>query len=209
MLESIKDIEPKYPYTKKLISIDPALGGDCCPIFYMENYKVIKQNIGHWQDSKHIAAEAFVMGQEKGCRNYAVDYIGLGEGVYSRINDFNQNVTACDARTKANDTICYNMKASMWWFVRRLILDKKIPYPKDLKLRQQLCSVKFEFRSGLIIAEDKAKTKKRIGCSPDLADAYVQGIYEMWNNVEPERVEDSFDFDDDYDDDNYTESACM
>ena len=47
----------------------------------------------------------------------------------------------------------------------------------DPKLVGQLCSPKYEFRSGKILIESKADIKKRLGSSPDRGDAYVNGLY--------------------------------
>jgi hypothetical protein len=208
MIESVKLIIPKYPFIKKLVSIDPALGGDECVIYYMENFKVKKQLIGHWQDSKVIAAEAAVIANEFKCKNICVDYIGLGEGIYSRLNEMNFNTIAVDVRNKSVDPACFNLKASIWWICRKLFLDKKIPYPEDLELRRQLSSVKFEFKNGLIAAEDKSKTKKRVGHSPDRGECYTQGIYTMVE-LEAEKVVDSYDFDNNNIEEEYIEHACM
>jgi hypothetical protein len=193
MIESVKLIETKYPFEKKLVGIDPALGGDECVIYYMKNFKVKKQVIGHWQDSKVIAAEALALASEFDCSNICVDYIGLGEGVYSRLNEIKHiNAIPVDSRNKSGDPVCYNKKAEMWWRVRKLFLDKKIPYPEDLELRKQLSSVKFRFRNGLLCCEDKEKTKKKVGCSPDRADDYVQTAFTMLT-LNPEHMVDSYD----------------
>ena len=53
-----------------------------------------------------------------------------------------------------------------------------IDYPDDEVLRMQLTSVKFDItRTGKLICEPKDATKKRIGCSPDRADAWIMGIW--------------------------------
>ncbi len=209
MIEATKLIKPIYPFVKKLVSVDPSLGGDECVNYYMENFKVKKQTIGHWNDSKVIAAEDLALASEFDCKNICVDYIGLGEGVYSRISEVKGfNAIAVDARNKSVDPACYNLKASMWWTVRKMFLDKKIPYPEDMELRRQLSSVKFVFKNGLIACEDKTLTKKRVGHSPDRADCYVQGVYTMIN-LEPERVEDSYDMQDDNVVEEYEECGDM
>ena len=49
----------------------------------------------------------------------------------------------------------------------------------DQKLRGQLCTPTYEFRNGRILIESKADIKKRLGNSPDRADAYVND-YRAW-----------------------------
>ncbi|MHC5083863.1 MAG: hypothetical protein ACYTET_08010, partial [Planctomycetota bacterium] len=47
----------------------------------------------------------------------------------------------------------------------------------DVKLKGQLTTPTYEFRNGKILIESKADIKKRLGCSPDRADCYVNGLY--------------------------------
>lgn len=205
MIESTKLATPIYPFIKKLVGIDPALGGDECVLYYMENFEVKKQIIGHWNDSKVIAAEALALASEFGCKDICMDFIGLGEGVYSRLSEIRGfNAIKIDGRNKSPDPACYNLKAYMWWMVRKLFVDKKIPYPKDLELRRQLSNVKFRFKNGLLICEDKADTKKRVLHSPDRADCYVQSVYTMFK-IDPIKKEDTYEIIDDEMEEEYIE----
>ncbi|RKY05000.1 MAG: hypothetical protein DRP56_09400, partial [Planctomycetota bacterium] len=49
----------------------------------------------------------------------------------------------------------------------------------DVKLKGQLATPTYEFRNGKILIESKADIKKRLGNSPDRADAYVNGLYAL------------------------------
>lgn len=65
----------------------------------------------------------------------------------------------------------------------------EIVYPENEMLRQQLTMVKYDFSAaGKMKAEDKKQTKKRLGQSPDRADAWVIGI-ESEKNFDPVRRE--------------------
>ena len=46
-------------------------------------------------------------------------------------------------------------------------------------LRGQLGTPTYDFRNGKILIESKANIKKRLGRSPDRADAYVNGLYAL------------------------------
>ena len=46
-------------------------------------------------------------------------------------------------------------------------------FPNDAKLAAQLCSVRFQMTAQGIAAEDKVSVIKRLGRSPDKADALV------------------------------------
>jgi hypothetical protein len=45
--------------------------------------------------------------------------------------------------------------------------------------RGQLTTPTYEYRDGRILIESKAEIKKRLGNSPDRADAYVNGLYAL------------------------------
>ena len=49
----------------------------------------------------------------------------------------------------------------------------------DVKLKGQLTTPTYEFRNGKILIESKSDIKKRLGNSPDRADAYVNGLYAL------------------------------
>jgi hypothetical protein len=46
-------------------------------------------------------------------------------------------------------------------------------------LKGQLATPTYAFRNGKILIESKAEIKKRLGNSPDRADAYVNGLYAL------------------------------
>ena len=49
----------------------------------------------------------------------------------------------------------------------------------DMKLKGQLSTPTYDFRNGRILIESKADIKKRLGNSPDRADAYINGLYAL------------------------------
>ena len=49
--------------------------------------------------------------------------------------------------------------------------------PNDAKLAAQLCSVRFQMTAQGIAAEDKISVVKRLGRSPDKADALIMSWY--------------------------------
>ena len=54
-------------------------------------------------------------------------------------------------------------------------------YPE---LRRQLTMPSYDFRNGRILIEPKDEIKKRLQRSPDDADCYVMGVYELMRNFE-------------------------
>ena len=64
--------------------------------------------------------------------------------------------------------------------------------PKDEKLLDELCSVNKSYDSkGRLLLESKDEVKKRLGRSPDLADAFVLTFAEPVVEQSPPRPPDS------------------
>ena len=68
----------------------------------------------------------------------------------------------------------------MWWTAGEKFAERRTSITEDDILISQLSSVNYEINSlGQIQIEDKDKIKKRLGSSPDRADAYVMGLYAL------------------------------
>lgn len=188
MLANLKNITIYPKYLKRIISCDPSLGGDECVIQAIENHKVIEQLILHERDTMKIAGHMIALGNKYHCPNYDIDTIGF-KGIADRIKELKPDakINYINASAESYDSErFYNLRAEMWWYVMMLIQDQKIPYPEDEEIRSQLCSMRFKVvnSNGKIQLEPKEQTKKRIGRSPDRADAFVMGIWAL-DQTEP------------------------
>ena len=70
----------------------------------------------------------------------------------------------------------HNLRAELWWHLRELLNPEKNPIalPPDDDLLSELASVKYKVDAkGAIQIESKDDMKKRLGHSPDRADAVV------------------------------------
>ncbi len=129
-------------------------------------------------DHMHVAGMTSRHINNKECTAY-VDTIGEGAGVFSRLIELGyKNVVSCKASESAKDqrdiTGQYtfsNARAYMYWCVRDFLnpkngLNPAIP-PND-KFMEEATEIKWSFRSdGAVQMEEKAKTKERLGRSPD------------------------------------------
>ncbi|MBW2647560.1 MAG: hypothetical protein JRE23_15575 [Deltaproteobacteria bacterium] len=74
----------------------------------------------------------------------------------------------------------YNLRSEIWCGAGDMFADGDVQL-KNLEpsLRGQLSTPTYDFRNGRILIEPKASIKKRLGRSPDRADAYVNGLYAL------------------------------
>ena len=203
---------------------DPATGGDECVIYVFEHYVIRDMLILHTDDTMIIVGEMMIKANQYGAEVFGVDVIGIGKGVFDRLVELTKRpirpaekkaddfpfedempekkvVDIHSSRASSNPERWGNLRDEIWWKARELIIDHKVAYPKDEELRRQLCAVRYKIISsdGKVKLELKADTKKRLGRSPDRADAYVYGLWTMQQvksaavQYSPQRKQSSYD----------------
>ena len=180
LLDTLK-LRPQYDRpAHRLLSCDPATGGDRCVLFVWDDGKVTEEVILHTNDSMKVAGEAFVLMQKHGLEHCAVDAIGIGKGIADRLHEMGKTVNAIQSAAQASDAEKFaNLKAEMWWYAMEQAQARELEYPTDETTRKELCSVRYKVvnSNGKIQVEPKDETKKRLGRSPDKADAWVYGVW--------------------------------
>ena len=82
---------------------------------------------------------------------------------------------------KGSNLKFWNLKAQSWWEAKEKIRLKKIKIPADYdeELWQELTAVKYTNRNDTIGIEDKSQLKRRLGRSPDKADAFILALFDI------------------------------
>ena len=117
----------------------------------------------------------------EGTRAVKVDEIGIGGGVVDILEENRMDYTGVNVAAQASDPEKYaNLRAELWWNLReRLDPDPSrnpdpIGLPPDDDLMGELAVVRYKINSrGQMQIESKEDMKKRLGKSPDRADAVV------------------------------------
>lgn len=192
MLAGLKGVTYHWKDTRTLVVCDPSLGGDECVIYVMRNYKIVEEKIivGE-RDTMKIAGRMVALGQKWHTWDYAVDVIGIGQGIADRITELNPSnkVQYIQSAGKATDEEGFaNLRMEMWWYAMEMCMEKKIPYPEDEELRRQIIAPRFKIisSSGKRQLEDKGDVKKRSGHGMDRADTWIYGVWAT-QFVEPNR----------------------
>lgn len=97
-------------------------------------------------------------------------------------------VSASTARTRDGKLRFRNKRAEATWRLREALDPEQeggsvVALPPDAELKADLASYKWELTTGGILLEDKAKTKTRLGRSPDKGDTVVMCLSEGDNAV--------------------------
>jgi hypothetical protein len=113
-------------------------------------------------------------------RQIAVDTIGIGAGVadilrrkYPAEGDEPSIVVDVNSSLRVDDGINYNLRAQMWDNGREWLKMQPCSIPNDTNLKAELTALKYYFKGGLRLIEDKAEAKKRQIKSPDHADSLM------------------------------------
>jgi phage terminase large subunit len=118
----------------------------------------------------------------------AVDVIGVGSGVVDGLHENGLDVIplnvaeASDVLDEARKPKFANLRSEIWWAGREALdpenADALALDPSDTQLHAELTAVKWKFDAqGRIKVESKEDMKKRLGYSPDRADAFNLAVY--------------------------------
>lgn len=114
----------------------------------------------------------------------AVDGIGVGAGTVNAmyedgITDTGINIQSASSPVSTLDDEAErfnNLRSQMYWALRQDLRTSDLKLPKNEKLFAELVTPKFTDLNGKISVESKKEIKKRLGRSPNMADAVA-----YWN----------------------------
>lgn len=164
------------------VGIDVArFGDDKSVISFRRGRVLIKQSVVAKLDIMQVATwarnEIDMLGKPE---QIAVDTIGLGAGVADIMRGWYPDVQVRNGIPRkivvdVNSSIRmtngqdYNLRSSMWREMREWL--KTASMPKDPDMKADLTSLRYKYRGGEMLMEDKAEAKARGMKSPDRADS--------------------------------------
>ncbi len=193
------------PVTKHLISCDPARYGDDETVIYcLENTTIKEQEIYGKKGLMHTANVLHVLSRKYDNALIAVDVCGLGAGLVDRLIEMGDNVIGVDNAARSEEPETYhNLRSEIWCKAADMFAGGDVQLrSSDTQLKGQLSTPVYAFRNGKILIEPKADIKKRLGRSPDRADAYVNGLWAL-QFVDGQLVGGKDAYADDYEDEPY------
>jgi hypothetical protein len=209
----------KYTGEAERMGVDVARQGEDKTVFAIRHDEPGRRIIAELRDFFH-ADTMETAGNVKGViRRFGVqptvDTDGLGAGVTDRLREDGVDVIAFHSGSKSTEVDrsgelgFVNVKAAAWWGLRESLdpaWDPDIELPPDDMLLGDLTAPKWKVESnGRIRIEKKEEVKKRLGRSPDKADAVVMAFYDT--PVEDEAFMGSMGAEDDEDDEGWSDVA--
>ncbi len=167
-------IEPaQYVFAPKVLGIDVAwTGGDRCVMFK-------RQGLMSWEPfiKQGIPEKTFAMDVANVIRDWKPDAVfvdttgGYGGEVVSRLRDWGFSPSEVKFSWKGQERF-QNLRAEMWWQMAQWVKDGGRLFRHDGLLAELTCpTYTLDNAANRIALESKDDIKKRLGFSPDIADA--------------------------------------
>lgn len=181
-------IDQKIPYHRApIVSCDPArFGDDETAIYVIDETNHRESLFLRKKSTGEVAAEVVRITLNTGAKVVVIDEIGIGAGVLDRVKELlagrEIHVIGCNAAGNsdipaAEQEKYENTRAWMYFKAADLFYKNKVGMENDPELVEQLSQQKYEYtKSGKWKLESKDEVKKRIGRSPDRADAFVMAL---------------------------------
>jgi phage terminase large subunit len=161
------------------IGCDPAdMGDDSTEMYKKKGLKIIDHKEIAFSDGTMVGDTIGQMINNDPSIDIRLDVTGIGTSSRDRCRQLGLKVLPINFAEKANDSDKYaNIITEMWFKFAEII--HEIDIPDDPELMQELAGRKYKYDSkGRYILEKKADFKKRLGRSPDKADAMVLTFFQ-------------------------------
>jgi len=183
MLISLDHVEAAFlreqePIGKKKLGVDVArYGDDYTVLIIRQGNKILKKEKYQKENTMQTVARVLRIIEDENieAEDVDIDDTGLGGGVVDRLQEKEYNVNGVIVGATAEDEEHYaNIRAENYWAIREWIKTADLPSKDDDFY--ELANIKYIWKSekkGQLQIEPKKEMKKRIGHSPDTADALM------------------------------------
>lgn len=164
--------EADYMYSQKRLGVDVArFGDDKTIIMPRQGLVAFKPAEMRNARSHEIAARVAVAKAKWGSEMEFIDDTGgWGSGVIDSLLQSGISIMPINFSGRAMDPRYFNIRAEMWWSMAEWV-KRGGALPPIPSLVRQLTQPTYYFQAGKLRLEEKEQIKKRLGFSPDEADA--------------------------------------
>ena len=195
-LEAAADRSLSFDGTPPLsFGVDPARhGNDRSALAVWRGPELTEIRTRRGMDTMEVATWISTEINRRDPPSVSVDEIGIGAGVLDRLHDLGHRgvVEGVNVGASAERSELYeNTRAEVFWQLREAVVGGEVSLPDHDDLLAELSAFRFDYSArGKIALESKSDTRKRVGRSPDLADAVALGFqaHEARKQREPQPI---------------------
>lgn len=156
---------------KKVAGVDVArYGDDSSVVFIRQGKQAFTPHVFKGLSLVELAQRVMAIVKKENVRIIYCDGTGVGGGVVDVLRAWGADVYDIAFGQKAIDPCYYNKRTEMWYQMAQWL--KQASIPKETQLFKDLTAPIYERdENGTVRLESKKLIKKRLGYSPDLADA--------------------------------------
>ena len=165
-------------------------GNDRTSLFIKVKDKIVEKRSIREMDTHEVTqwADRIIRNHFNTYRNWKdicinIDVIGVGAGVADNLRSQKgyTNVNDIKVSEKANDESKFiNKRAEMYWNAREDMKSGNLKIGlHDDELENEITAIRYEYKNGRLKLESKERIRKRLGSSPDEADALCLANYEV------------------------------
>lgn len=114
-----------------------------------------------------------------------IELDGPGVSAYDQLKRgrYGEYVYGIHTGKKLADHRHYNLRAKLWSAGKEYLQDAPVSMPMCPELKSQIASMKYSYKDGMLLMQDKRIYKKEYGRSPDNADSWMLTHYEVRGRV--------------------------
>jgi hypothetical protein len=184
--DAVKREATNKEHDATVISCDPAeFGNDKTVIMALKGFTVLDIEVTEKKELMDTAGRVVRMFHKHDADKIAIDDIGVGAGVRSRLRELVQEGTitapimGINTGKAAEHSDSYvRLRDEIWMHAGELFAEGYVSIPKEESLIEELGAMSYEVNSrGQVQVARKKDIKKVIGRSTDYADALVMGLW--------------------------------
>lgn len=178
LLEAVTT-RPPNPAEEVTLGVDVArsLAGDWNCVAVARGSRVVECRLWRSADLMLTVHKVMELAVLTGAKRLRVDVGGVGAGVVDRMRQLGYNVEAVNFGGRAEEADRFRNRRAELFFSLRQRLEQDAGLPDDDALVADLSALRYEFdAAGRIVLEGKDEVRRRLGRSPDRADAVALAI---------------------------------
>lgn len=164
-----------------IVAIDAAHMGDDESVIHCRRGRLnLKQIARRQQDGIQLAGLVLDVCSRLEATGGRVDAIiieldGPGTSCYDQLRNSPRKRVIYGVHTgkRLSDGLNYNLRAAMWRACKAYLEEGGNVLDRDPEIKSQMASLKYRYKDGVLLMQDKKEYKKEFGRSPDRADAFV------------------------------------